>query len=114
MHRTRFSRSPAIALDRRNDSRKPVDSFCSAGNGRSPTEIGFASELLWPDAALEQSSNKSPELGAAAALPVSLSRHLVSTSVQFGQSVARETESNQCQLVAHLSCLLSDCPENDD
>jgi len=67
-----------------------------------PTEIGLASELLWPDAALEQSSNRSPELGSAAALPVSVSRHLVSTSVQFGQSAAEKTESDQSPLVAHL------------
>jgi len=51
------------------------------------TEIGLPSELLWPDdAALEQSIARSPELGSAAAFPVSVSRHLVSTSVQFGQS----------------------------
>ena len=68
----------------------------------SPTEIGLASELLWPDAALEQSSNRSRELGSAAALPVSVSRHLVSTSVQFGQSAAEKTESDQSPLVAHL------------
>src|SRR5262249_22721439 len=91
-----------IALDPRNDSRKTVDSFCSAGNGRRPTEIGLASELLWTDAALEQSSNRSRELSAAA-LPVSASRHLVSTSVQFGQSAAEKTESDQWLLVAHLS-----------
>ena len=68
-----------------------------------PTEIGLASELLWPDAALEQSSNRSRELSAAA-LPVSVSRHLVSTSVQFGQSAAEKTESDQSLLVAHLLC----------
>ena len=37
------------------------------------TEVGLVSELLWPDAALEQSSNRSRELGGAAALPVSVS-----------------------------------------
>ena len=68
------------------------------------TEVGLVSELLWPDAALEQSSNRSPELGSAAALPVSVSRHLVSTSVQFGQSAAEKTESDQSLLVAHLLC----------
>ena len=68
----------------------------------SPTEIGLASELLWPDAALEQSSNRSRELGSAAALPVSVSRHLVSKSVQFDQSAAGKTESDQWLLVAHL------------
>jgi hypothetical protein len=37
----------------RNDSEMTVDSFCIAGNGRGQIE---------PDAALEQSSNRSPEL----------------------------------------------------
>jgi hypothetical protein len=78
----------------------PVDSFCSAG---------LASELLWPDAALEQLSNRSPKLGSAAALPVSVSRHLVSTSVQFGQPAAGKTESDQWLLVAHLFDNLSSC-----
>src|SRR5215471_7005598 len=73
-----------------------------AAPGRSPTEIGLASELLWPDAALEQSNYRSPELGSAAALPARVSRHLVSTSVQFGQSAAGKTESDQWLLVAHL------------
>ena len=55
--------------------------------GRSQTQIGLASELLW----------------RAAALSVSVSRHLVSTSVQFGQSATGKTESHQWLLVAHLS-----------
>jgi len=93
---------PGQALDRANDSEKAVDSFCAAGNGRGQIEIGLASGLLWPGAALEQSRNRSPELGSAAALPVSVSRHLVSTSVQFGPSAAEKTESDQSPLVAHL------------
>jgi hypothetical protein len=62
------------------------------------------------DATLEQSSNRSRELSAAA-LPVSVSRHLVSTSVQFGQSAAEKTESDQWLVVAHLlsvSCAICD------
>jgi hypothetical protein len=39
------------------NSMKPVDSFCSAGNGRGQNEIGLARGLLWPGAALEQWSN---------------------------------------------------------
>ena len=41
-------------------------------------------------------------MGSAAALSVSVSRHLVSTSVQFGQSAAGKTEWDQWLLVAHL------------
>src|SRR6516162_10595019 len=73
----------------------PWSRFAAPAMVPGPTEIGLASELLWPDAALEQSSNRSPELGSAAALPVSVSRHLVSTSVQFGQLAAGKTESDQ-------------------
>ena len=68
----------------------------------SQTGIGLASGVLWPGAALEQWSNRSPELGSAAAMPVSVSRLLVSTSVQFGQSAAGKTESDQWLLAAHL------------
>ena len=42
-------------------------------------------------------------VGSAAALSVSVSRHLVSASVQFGQSAAGKTESDQWLLIAHLS-----------
>ena len=45
----------------RNDSRKPVDSFCSAGKGGSQTGIGLASGVLWPGAALEQSRKDRPD-----------------------------------------------------
>ena len=80
-----------------------MDSFLQRRQWSGPTEIGLVSELLWLDTALEQSSNRSRELSAAA-LPVSVSRHLVSTSVQFGQSAAEKTESDQSLLVAHLLC----------
>ena len=50
-----------------------------------------------------------PEIGRIATLPMSVSRHLVSTSVQFGRSPARKTESDQWLLVAHLSSNLSSC-----
>ena len=72
----------------RNDSRE------ARGFVLQRRQWSEARRVLWPDAALEQSSNRSRELSAAA-LPVSVSRHLVSTSVQFGQSAAGKTESDQ-------------------
>jgi hypothetical protein len=60
MHRTQFSRSPANALDRTNDS-KAVDSFCAAGNGRGQIEIGLASGLLWPGATLNNRETDRPD-----------------------------------------------------
>jgi hypothetical protein len=41
-------------------------------------------------------------IGTAAALPVSVGRHLVSKSVQLGQSATGKTESDQWLLAAHL------------
>src|SRR5262249_8265959 len=83
---------------------RPWIRFASPAMVECQDGFGLTSKLLWAGAALEQSSNRSPELGSAAALPVSVSRHLVSTSVQFGQSAAGKTESDQWLLVAHLSC----------
>jgi hypothetical protein len=89
--------------------RRPWIRFALPAMVRGQIEIGLASGLLWPGAALEQWSNRSTELGTAAALPESVSRHLVSTSVQFGQSAAGKTESDQWPLVAYLSANLSSC-----
>src|SRR5215472_1240969 len=61
----------------------------------SQVGFGLISGLGKANAVLEQFENTSPEIGSAAALPVSVSRHLVSTSVQFGQSAAGKTESDQ-------------------
>jgi hypothetical protein len=65
---------------------------------RSDSPAGFSGP------ALRQNKRETdrPELGSAAALSVSVSRHLVSTSVQFGQSAAGKTESDQWPLAAHL------------
>src|SRR6516164_3793103 len=69
MHRTQFSRSPAKALDRANDSEKAVDSFCAAGNDRVSDRLGLTSGLPRPNAGLEQFQNTSPLIDSAAALP---------------------------------------------
>src|SRR5215831_15621165 len=75
----------------------------------SQVGFGLISGLGKANAVLEQFENTSPEIGSAAALPVSVSRHLASTSVQFGQSAAGKTESDQWPLVAYLSANLSSC-----
>ena len=46
------------------------------------------------------------KLGSALILPVSVSRHLVSTSAQFGQSAAGKTESDQCAQLAMSAIVL--------
>jgi hypothetical protein len=50
----------------RNDSERPVDSFCAAGNGRLE-RFGLAGGHAKPNGELEHSTNSSPELGSAAA-----------------------------------------------
>jgi hypothetical protein len=59
-HRTQFSRSPANALDRANDSEKAWIRFASPAMVECQDGFGLTSELLWPGAALEQSRNRSP------------------------------------------------------
>src|SRR6516165_12272723 len=103
MDRTQFSRSRKCARPRAMTQRSPWIRFALPALVREPRGFGLTSGLLWPDAALEQSSNRSPQLGSAAASPVGVSRHLVSTSVQFGQLAAGKTESDQWPLVAELS-----------
>src|SRR6516165_2871878 len=101
MHRTQFSRSPAKRSTVPMTQRRPWIRFALPARSR-PDRDRTRQRASVADAALEQSSNRSPDLGSAAALPVSVSRHLVSTSVQFGQSAAEKTESDQSPLVAHL------------
>ena len=76
--------------------------FAAPAKVGSQTGIGLASGVLWPGAALETIEKRSPGSALPRQLPESVSRHLVSTSVQFGQSAAGKTESDQWPLAAHL------------
>jgi len=92
-----------------NDSEKAVDSFCSADKGRRPDGGRTRQRGSVARRRARTIEKQIARIGTAAATPVSVSRHLVSKSVQFGQSATGKTESDQWLLVAHLFDNLSYC-----
>ena len=95
MHRTQFQTRRQSTHCHAMTLGKPVDSFCSAGKGGKPDgdRTRQRGSVAWRSARTIE--KRSPGSALPRQLPESVSRHLVSTSVQFGQSAAGKTESDQ-------------------